>query len=471
MVVIKTFSTPGGMYVYDRETNSILSVSRDEFVACRKVEANNATPTDWEKLKRLTQQGYLKESNLKKIEHPATTLMPYYLDSDLGQLTTQLGQGCNLACSYCAYSGKYENQRTHNDASMPLDMMKKAVDFIMSRSRNVKEVALGWYGGEPLLYFENLQKIVAYVKEEYEGRRVMHTMTTNGTLFNDEILTFLQENNFNVSISWDGPKELHDQNRVFPDGSGSFDVIMENVKYIREAYPKLYNNVMFLSTVAPGVDFACVNDFYDAEDVLSDGRVMHSSVNSYGAKEPVIYDDLYNVTYTYNQMKVLLAALGLYSKEKTSKLFATGLTGAERMRKYLSIALIPEKSHPSGPCLPGVMRPFVDIHGNIYPCERVSESDTMKIGNIDSGFDLDKVLAILNVGKLTETECKNCWNFIHCTLCAAACDGEGGLTGDARLKNCSSAMVGAIDTFSTICLLLENGYDFDKKNEPEGSIS
>jgi len=463
MAVIKTFMTPGGMYVYDRETNSILSVSKDEFAVCQKIEAGNDTSADWEALKRLTQHGYLKESSLQWIEHSATSLMRYFLDSGVTQLTLQCDQRCNLACLYCTYSGNYENQRTHSNLSMSLDMMKKGVDFLMSRSRNVKEVALGYYGGDPLLQFENIKKLVAYVKEEYQGRRVRHTMTTNGTLFNDEILTFLQENNFNVSISLDGPKFLHDQNRVFPDGSGSFDIIMENVMYIREAYPKLYENVMFLSTVAPGVDFACVNDFYNAEDVLADGRVMQNMVVDHGAKEPVIYDDLYNTTYTYNQMKVLLSALGLYSKEKISKLFSTGLSNAVMMHKHLSIVKMPERAHPSGPCIPGVLRPIIDVHGHIYPCERVSEYDTMKIGHIDSGFDLDKALTILNVGKMTEDECKNCWSFSHCGLCAAACDGDGGLTREARLNNCNRVMAGTIDTFATICLLLENGYDFEKK--------
>jgi len=469
MAVIKTFSTPGGMYVYDRERNAKLSINADEYDACLRVEAGTATEDDWQLLKRYTTQGYFRESRLQKIEHPATSLMPYYLDSDLTQLTIQLGQGCNLACSYCTYSGNYENQRSHSDLAMPFDMMVKAVDFLMSRSRNVKEVVLGGYGGETLLYFENFKKIVAYIKEEYHGRCVRYTITTNGTIFNDEILTFLQDNNVSISISIDGPRELNDLNRVFVDGSGSFDIIMKNVQYIKEAYPKLYKDVMFLTTVAPGADFACVNDFFNAEEILADGRVMQNTVNSYGAKEPVTYDDLYSVTYTYNQMKVLLATLGLYNKDKTSKLFATGLADAERMRKHLSLAQIPQKAHPSGPCLPGVMRPFVDVHGYIYPCERVSESDVMRIGHVDSGFDIIKTLTILNVGKLTEAECKNCWNFLHCTLCAAACDGEHGLTGEARLKNCYGAMTTTLDTLITICLLLENGYDFDRKTITGGA--
>lgn len=58
---------------------------------------------------------------------------------------------------------------------------------------------------------------------------------------------------------------------------------------------------------------------------------------------------------------------------------------------------------------------FVNADGNFYPCERVDESaNVTKIGNIKSGFDFDRIRELLNIGKLTENECKNCWAFQFC---------------------------------------------------------
>ena len=108
------------------------------------------------------------------------------------------------------------------------------------------------------------------------------------------------------------------------------------------------------------------------------------------------------------------------------------------------------------------MRPFVDIRGRIYPCERVNESANMQIGHIDSGFDISKIDAILNIGRLTETECKGCWNFFLCSLCVAACDGGDKLCRETKLKNCERAKSTTFDILLKICLLVENGYDFDK---------
>jgi len=462
MVVIKTFSTPGGMYVYDRGTNALLSVSADEYIACRKVETGTATDEDWQLLKRYTDQGYLKESRLKEIIHPATEYMPFQLESGVNQLTLQICTTCNLRCSYCTYSGNYVGQRTHGDRVMSFDMIKKCVDFIMQRSRNVDRITLGFYGGESLLEVDNIKACIDYVKKAYCGRDIHYTITTNGTCLDDDIIQFLEKNNINLVVSIDGPKKLHDLHRVYANGEGSFDDIMRNVSYIKSHYPEYYEKVSFMTVVAPGVDFSCVSDFFYADDVLADNSSQYNTINTYGAKENIIYDDLYTITYTYQVTKHLLAALGMYSKNKASKLFASSITLAERLYSRLSKGLLAEKTHPSGPCLPGIMRPFVDVDGRIFPCERVSEgSEAMQIGHVNTGFDIEKAVDMLNVGWLTKQECMACWNFSYCGLCVAACDGgDGQLRKEERLKHCHAAMVATLDTMMAVCLLSENGYEF-----------
>lgn len=48
-------------------------------------------------------------------------------------------------------------------------------------------------------------------------------MTTNGTLLNKEVIEYLVKNNFKITVSIDGPKEVHDRSRHFADtDKGSF---------------------------------------------------------------------------------------------------------------------------------------------------------------------------------------------------------------------------------------------------------
>ena len=461
-VVIKCFDTPGGLYVYDRETNSILR-ARDaqEYEAFIRVERGIATDEDWQLLTRYVQQGYLKETCLEEIIHPETLYVGHYLETRIEQLTIQITQACNLRCAYCAYGGNYKNQREHSGAVMPLETIKKCVDFIMSRSRGVEQIAIGLYGGEPLLMIDSIRECVKYVRENYEYRDVHFTITTNGTIFNDEIIQFLDEYNIDVSISLDGPKDIHDANRVFANGKGSFDVIMSNLTYINQQYPVFFKKIRFMTTVAPGVDLSCVSNFYTVDEILSDSAPRFGAVSPFSAKNTVRFDDLFRLTNEYNKMKMLLTKLGLYSKGKISKLFAGSLDDIYRFYERLSKAPIVKHSHHSGPCLP-TMRPFVDVHGNIYPCERISEnSKVMNIGHINTGFDINKIYDMLNVGKLTVDECKNCWAFTYCGLCVAACDGGNKLCAKTKLKNCINSKYKTYYDMKTICLMLENGYDFN----------
>ena len=85
-------------------------------------------------------------------------------------------------------------------------------------------------------------------------------------------------------------------------------------------------------------------------------------------------------------------------------------------------SFVEDFSHPGGPCIPGTHKLFVNVKGDFYPCEKVCEcsADTI-IGNIDKGFDLDKAETLLNVGKLTEEQCRDCWCakillYMYCTF-------------------------------------------------------
>lgn len=87
---------------------------------------------------------------------------------------------------------------------------------------------IGFYGGEPLLAFSLIRKIVEYAETVFLGKEIKFFITTNATLLTEEISKFLLDHNFRVTFSIDGPKKVHDQNRIFPDGRGTFDKVMEN---------------------------------------------------------------------------------------------------------------------------------------------------------------------------------------------------------------------------------------------------
>lgn len=461
-VVIKAFRTPLGYYVYDRSSNMIVKVEKEEYPVVLKLEAGREDEETAELLKAYRAKGILKENRLTEIRHPASQTLPYHLEHRVQKITLQLTQSCNLRCDYCAYSGKY-HQRTHGGGKMSMETIKKSIDYAMKRSDGVEDLNIGFYGGEPLLEFENLKKAVEYVSGAYYDRKVNYTITTNGTLFHDEIIRFLSAHDFSVMVSLDGPKELHDQNRVFANGEGSFDRIMENLRYIKERYPVFFQKISFNTVVPPGSDYKCIEHFFSANDLIEENHLSRTTVSEFSLKDEVRYDDRYFVTYQYQTFKILMAALGFYDKKKISRMFSTDFVEIQRFYDHLGEAPVCTScAHPSGPCVPGARRPMVDIDGNLFPCERVSErSDAMKLGHVDTGCDPVKADRLLNIGKLTERECIHCWNFLHCGLCASAADNGTALAGDRRLSYCESSRQGTLNTMRSICLLREYGYDFE----------
>ena len=118
--------------------------------------------------------------------------------------------------------------------------------------------------------------------------------------------------------------------------------------------------------------------------------------------------------------------------------------------------------HPNGPCIAGYNRLFVTVEGKFYPCERVSETNEVYcIGDIKSGIETKKVLRLLNTGKLTETECKNCWALNLCSICAADCGEDNDLSTSKKLQKCSVAKKEVEEHLVEYCTLREYGFNFE----------
>ena len=255
--IIKTFKTPMCNYIYDRETNSILSVTQEQYEAFCRICKNAQTNEDVKVLNIFQDNGYCKDGIVEHIEHPQDKFLEFHLEKKVQKLTLQVTQNCNLRCAYCCYTGEKYNNREHSNKTMPFEIMKQSVDFLMQHSTNSPKVDIGFYGGEPLLEFQKIRKLIGYIEERYPYKKITYSMTTNGTLFNTENIQFLIEKNINVMISLDGPRELHNINRVYANGQGSFDKIMENLSFIKFNYPDFFKRIGFNTVISPEVDFKC----------------------------------------------------------------------------------------------------------------------------------------------------------------------------------------------------------------------
>lgn len=83
----------------------------------------------------------------------------------------------------------------------------------------------------------------------------------------------------------------------------------------------------------------------------------------------------------------------------------------------------------------------------------------MKIGSIDSGFDKDKIYELINIGQLTENQCKGCWAAKFCYLCALFADDSGNLSKDRKMFYCRQVRENVEQQLKEYCLLKEMNFE------------
>lgn len=419
-VLIKCIQTPMQKYFYDRSLDSVVMVNDEEYQILKTVEKTKLVPDGV--LRRFVKSGLLRETAIEEIEHPETENLHLLAEHYMGNLILQVTQQCNLRCKYCAYSGNYYN-RSHTSNRMDFETAKKAIDFYLKRSEKADQLALSFYGGEPLLEFELIKKCVSYILQRKGDKKILFTMTTNGTLMTEDVIEFLVKYEFNLMISLDGDKKSHDINRRFKTGKGSFDIILENLSRLKAYNEEYYSKVLFNCVISSSSDLENIYRFYSEEELFEAGTVNFNYVNPVGLKD----ETLSRITqknfrvHPLAYIKMILSVLEKRKWDAQSRLLRRELQDIELLYEQLhSHVAEGKKTHHGGPCIPAVRRLFVDTKGEFFPCERVSEEDSeMCIGSLDSGFDFDKMSFLLNHGKMIKEKCLGCWNLRMCAYCLA----------------------------------------------------
>lgn len=144
------------------------------------------------------------------------------------------GALCNLDCGYCFYLHKSELLNHQPNGRISPEVLEQHIrQYIQSNTGD--EVVFSWQGGEPtvmgLPFFERIVELQR--KYRRPGQRIENDLQTNGLLLDDRWARFLRRHGFHVGLSIDGPRELHDSERVTKGGQPTFDKVMEALDLLR----------------------------------------------------------------------------------------------------------------------------------------------------------------------------------------------------------------------------------------------
>jgi len=172
---------------------------------------------EWDILQKDKNQFLAKHKNLNPFLHAEAKEAKIF-----NSLFLVLTRDCNLRCKYCSADyGKFGEENPIN--LMSFETAKKSVDFFIEHmNERLEQILIVFVGGEPLLNFDVLKKTVEYC-ETIQNHEINFALNTNGILMTEEMAIWFKEQNIPVRFSIDGLKNIHDANRIYPDGKGSFD--------------------------------------------------------------------------------------------------------------------------------------------------------------------------------------------------------------------------------------------------------
>ena len=331
-------------------------------------------------------------------------------------LCLHVAHTCNLNCSYCfASQGKYSGDR----ALMSLEVGMRALDFLIENSGTRRNLEVDFFGGEPLMNFDVVKKLVEYARsrEKEAGKNFRFTLTTNGVLIDDDVIDFANRECSNVVLSLDGRKEVHDRYRVDYAGNGSWENIVPKFQRLVEA--------------RDGKNYYMRGTFTHANpDFLNDIKVMLDLGFNELSMEPVVCapddpsalteEDKAVVMAQYEELASLVLEKIGEGKPFTFYHYMIDLKGGPCIYKRVS------------GCGSGTEYMAVTPWGDLYPCHQFVGDEKFKLGNVFTGVDNQKIQdEFMACNVYSREECRDCWAKLYCSGgCAAnAYHSTGSVTG------------------------------------------
>ena len=295
--------------------------------------------------------------------------------------TIVLTLDCNLACPYC-FEGHFRENIAMSEETAAL-LIEYVTREQLGRGRDVE---LRFYGGEPLMAMPRLKQIAVSLGKAaaHAGRKFSFTMVTNATLLTPAVVAELLPLGLtSAQITLDGTEEIHNRQRPFVSGKGSFALILANLKavyrdilikpggnYTRENYREF--SAMLDAMLEAGIDPAIMGPVQFSPILPKSGKIDPHAAACVASSEPWLIE------------------AGLHLRGETLKRgFAV-----EKMNM--------------GVCMIEIANSLVVNHdGSLYKCPALMGWPELSVGTLADG-----------VGDYRESHCLDVWKNDECLDCA-----------------------------------------------------
>jgi uncharacterized protein len=462
---VELFRTDRSFYVFDARNVGFLEVDAvaydvlavlrereaglDELIGLLPRHPEGEVRAAWNDLEEVQAEGFLLPYRFQRVPRHENSEYEEVLSRRMGGFTLFVTTQCNLGCSYCIYGGQYEQHEKLSQTPMAWETLRAAMEFLAKRSGESKQIRLDFFGGEPLLAFDLIDRGVRHLKSILPpgGPAVAVTITSNGTVLTDRILDFLLDNEVYLQFSIDGGRESHDRFRPFKtSGRGSFDVILGNLQRIHDHDPEYFrthlrikgvltteqvdhddpeffghplvrsiveNNAFIFLNEEPHFDLAKDDDYFERIDRL--GRKLLEREGAQGEAELLEglnpkQKALYH--HTLGRFFELQAVNRVYFDGRDATPFIKG-------------------------CLTGYQEGAVSANGDISICLKSAKGNNFVIGNvIEDAWYFDKIRGLNTMFHHDWSGCSSCFLQKSCDLCYEKLNGDEGTWVSGRSRFC-----------------------------------
>lgn len=348
------------------------------------VKAENLTEREELIIKELENANFLIPDDLNEMKALMVRMNRRRYDTSVFGLTIMPTAACNLNCRYC-YERSSDQRMTPETASM-------LVDYVKTKIRAAKRFDVTWYGGEPLLEKDNIYKLSEEFKKACEEQNCSYSagLITNGVLLDSETAQRLSRNcNVNFcQVTLDGPRHVHDARRPFKGQTGTFDIILKNIKAASE-YLKI--------NIRINIDSENESNYLELLDILESSGLKEKVNIHIGMVEPIGFAKVCADTTS----KCL-------DDEKMAEYQRNFYLMATKRGFNAQFYLIP--ANVFGLCAAEIDNAFVvEPDGSLQKCWVTVGEKKERVGDIKKGVPISpQLLKWISFDPTTHEECREC---------------------------------------------------------------
>jgi uncharacterized protein len=342
----------------------------------------------WEELSQLIKDGMLSS---KEEEVP-----PIAANTPLKAMCLHVAHDCNLRCRYCfASTGGFGAER----GLMTEEVAHKAIDYLLKRCANRKNLEVDFFGGEPLMAMDTVKSTVEYARKRAPEKNFRFTITTNGIELDDDSIDYINREMSNVVLSLDGRKEINDFLRPKIDGTGSYDTVVP--RYHQLIQNRTGDHFIRGTFTAKNLNF--LTDIEHLVDIGFQSLSMEPVVLPAGHPLALREEHVEQLELEYEKLTQRM----IENRDFSFFHFQVDLEGGPCIYKR------------TRGCGAGFEYVAVTPSGEVYPCHQFVGKEEFFMGSVlEDTLDSELSSEFRNIHIGTRTQCPTCWAKY---LCSGGC--------------------------------------------------